>query len=103
MPGLEHSLFPCVSHQPHSGLEEQQVGPVQREQMGPGHRESCLAVGMEQGACTELGAPTAYSSLGKVSGTGGRGQENQEIGVVLLGPELLQSSKCWGKANNEAK
>lgn len=65
MPALEHSLFPCASPQPHSGLEEQQVGPVQREQMGPGHRESCLAAGMEQGA------PTAYSSLGKVPGQEG--------------------------------
>lgn len=45
----------------------------------------------------------------KCQGTGGRGtcceegQENQEIGVVLVCPELLQNSKCWGKANNEAK
>lgn len=25
----------CVSHKPHRGLEEWQVGPEQREQMGP--------------------------------------------------------------------
>lgn len=57
----------CVSQKCHSGLEEQ-VGPVQREQMGPGHRESWLAIGMEQGVCVEPGALTAYGSLGKVSG-----------------------------------
>lgn len=44
------------------------MGPVQGEQMGPGLREPCLATGLEQGACAEPGAPTAHSSLGKVSG-----------------------------------
>lgn len=64
---------------------------------------------MEQGACTEPGTPTAYSSLGNVSGDRregdllGGGQANQEVGVVWVCPELLQNSKCWGKASNEVK
>lgn len=99
----------CVSHKCHGALEEWQVGPVQREQMGPGHRESCLAIGMKQGVRTEPGAPTAYGWLGKMSVQEGGGlsvkgrQENQEVGVVLVRPELLQNAKCWGKANNEAR
>lgn len=79
----------CVSHKPHTALEEWQVGSVQREQMGPGRRESGLAIGVEQGACAEPGAPTAYSSLGKVSG------DRREGGLLRGGRKIGVQELCW--------
>lgn len=102
--GAEFMALP-VSHSPPRGLGEWQVGPVQREQMGPAPGNPACP----QGWSREPRAPTAYGSLGKVSGDRREGdlpwggQANQEVGVVLVCPESLQNSKCWGKAGNEVK
>lgn len=109
MPGLEQSSFPCLSQTNPTGDLGNGRWALCRGNRWALPRESCLPIGMEQGTCAEPGAPTAYSSLGKASGRGGRGtycvggQANQEIRVVLVCPELLQNSKCWGKASNEVK
>lgn len=48
----------------------------------PGH-------GVEQGACAEPGAPTAYSSLGKVSG------DRREGGLLRGGRKIGVQELCW--------
>lgn len=63
----------CVSHKPHTALEERQVGSVQREQMGPGLRESGLAMGWSRERARSLEFPQLTARWARCQGTGGRG------------------------------